>query len=233
MPRFLSCLLLAVALAAPALRAADEAAPSAPAPAPAPSAPRLTKFNLDFPGGTPGELVTAIQKATGRPLNVIIRTEYLGRPIPALKLSGVDAAQLFAALSLASSHYERVANNYGMARFGFRTDGAPSDSSIWYFFVEEPPQPPAPVQFSEFFLLTPYLDRGLTVDDIATAIQTAAKMRTDLPPPTITFHKETKLLIAVGSGEALGLIRQALDALNPAPKPAEAPAKTPPAQKQP
>src|ERR1039457_3436403 len=29
--------------------------------------PTLTKFNLDFPGGTPKQLVTAIEKATGRP----------------------------------------------------------------------------------------------------------------------------------------------------------------------
>lgn len=35
----------------------------------------LTKFNLDFSGGTPKELVAAIQKAMGRPLNVIVPEE--------------------------------------------------------------------------------------------------------------------------------------------------------------
>jgi len=31
------------------------------------SAATLTKFDLDFPGGSPNELVAAIQKAMGRP----------------------------------------------------------------------------------------------------------------------------------------------------------------------
>src|ERR1035437_7428839 len=38
-------------------------------------APVLTKFNLDFPGGTPKELVAAIEKAMGKPLNVIISSD--------------------------------------------------------------------------------------------------------------------------------------------------------------
>jgi len=41
----------------------------------APSAPALTRFSLDFPGGTTLELLKAIEKALGKPLNVIISTE--------------------------------------------------------------------------------------------------------------------------------------------------------------
>src|SRR5690348_4510108 len=33
------------------------------------------KFNLDFPGGSPRDLVSAIEKATGKPLNALISTE--------------------------------------------------------------------------------------------------------------------------------------------------------------
>jgi hypothetical protein len=53
-------------------------------PAPEPS---LTKFDLDFPGGTPKELVAAIQKAMGRPLNAIIPEDLSGTKLPALKMS--------------------------------------------------------------------------------------------------------------------------------------------------
>jgi len=41
-----------------------------------PETPVLTKFNLDFPGGTPGELLTAIQKEIGKPLSVKIRKTF-------------------------------------------------------------------------------------------------------------------------------------------------------------
>src|ERR1041385_5181360 len=47
-----------------------------PAPQMTPPSPQstagLTRFSLDFPGGTPRELAAAIQKASGKPLNVIV-----------------------------------------------------------------------------------------------------------------------------------------------------------------
>jgi hypothetical protein len=65
------------------------------------------------------------------------------------------------------------------------------------------------------YLLTPYLDRGLTVDDITTAIQTGWKMLGYSPTPELSFHKETKLLIAVGDPNQLETIDRVLSALNP------------------
>ena len=67
---------------------------SEPAPEPA-----LTRFNLDFPGGTPKELVAAIEKAMGRPLNAIVPDELADTKLPALKMNSVDVAQLFSALT--------------------------------------------------------------------------------------------------------------------------------------
>src|SRR5271165_6524870 len=76
---------------------------SAPAPAPAPGSssfnerlqnaikratsepepgPALIRFNLDFQGGTPNELVAAIQKAMGRPLNAIVPEELASTKLP-------------------------------------------------------------------------------------------------------------------------------------------------------
>src|SRR6185503_4992665 len=62
----------------------------------------LTKFDLDFPDGTPGALVAAIQKAMGRPLNVIVPTEFASHLLPPLKMSSVDVPLQMFITSLAT-----------------------------------------------------------------------------------------------------------------------------------
>ena len=101
--------------------------------------------------------------------------------------------------------------------YAFKTDGRLSDDSIWYFRVNKVPTTPdvPPNKVSRFYSLTPYLDRGLKIDDITTAVQTAWKMLGETSPPAISFHKDTKLLIAVGAPEKLQVIDQALAALKP------------------
>ena len=63
-----------------------------------------------------------------------------------------------------------------------------------------------------FYSLAPYLDRGFTVDDITTAIQTGWKMA-GVIPPELNYHKETKLLIAFGEPDELKTIQDVLNAL--------------------
>ena len=113
--------------------------------------PHLTKFNLDFQGGHPADLLKAIQKGLGKPINAIVPDEYADMKFPALKMVNVDLAELFQALALATSKkvsYEsgRLAAPAGSpsrpilstvsTSFGFRTEGTPSDDSVWYFFYE-------------------------------------------------------------------------------------------------
>jgi hypothetical protein len=200
---------------------------------PAPtSAATLTKFDLDFPGGSPNELVTAIQKAMGRPLNVIVSNEHASVKLPPLKMKNVNVAQLFQALGLASQVSQLTPMQGGHftsnVAFGFATEGTASDDSVWYFYFRGPaPSPKA----SRFFLLTPYLDSGLTVDDITTAIQTGWRLAGISPAPTLSFHKETKLLIAVGDPNQLETIDEVLHALGtppPTPKAKPEPEKTKP-----
>jgi hypothetical protein len=195
---------------------------------PAPQ-PTLTKFDLDFPGGTPKELVAAIQKALGRPLNAIIPEDFAATKLPALKMSSVDVSQLFQALTSASHKQEAVQTGpstpYGSPNyqfmntgFGFRqaSDGRPTDDTIWYFYVERPamlPYSPS-LKVCHFYSLAPYLERGVTVDDITTAIETGWKMLGDAAPPKISFHKDTKLLIAVGEPGKLETIDAVLRALD-------------------
>jgi hypothetical protein len=55
-------------------------------------ATNLTRFNLDFPGGGPQDLVAAIEKATGKPLNAIISEEDSAVSLPPLKMNNVNVA---------------------------------------------------------------------------------------------------------------------------------------------
>jgi hypothetical protein len=195
--------------------------------------PELTRFSLDFGGGIPEELIVAIEKAMGKPVNAIIPEEHAQVRLPPLKMSNVNLPQLFEALALASSKTEtylsRSASGYGVGApsyhqtrtsFGFRTESKPvSDDTIWYFYVDKPvlPPPTPPVMVCRFYSLAPYLDRGLPVDDITTAIQTGWKMLGDKDTPTINYHKDTKLLIAVGEASKLETIDAVLKALQSSP----------------
>src|SRR5438876_8556041 len=61
----------------------------------------LAKFDLDFAGGTPRQLVEAIEKASGRPLNAVILDDDAHFQLPPLKMRSVAVPELFAALQAA------------------------------------------------------------------------------------------------------------------------------------
>ncbi|PYK59482.1 MAG: hypothetical protein DME21_13110 [Verrucomicrobia bacterium] len=52
----------------------------------APPDPNLVQFDLNFPGGTPRQLVEAIEKASGKPLNAVIPDEDADLHLPPLKM---------------------------------------------------------------------------------------------------------------------------------------------------
>ena len=210
----LNCLL--ICLTTLAFNSASGQQPPAPTP---PNAPVLTKFNLDFPGGTPKQLANAIEKAMGRPFNKIIPNEDDDLQLPPLKMNNVDIAQLFSALQQASK--------FTPVGYGFMTEGARSDDSVWSFVSDRHQPPPLP-KVCRFYALSRYLERGLKVEDIITAVQTGWKMQGDTSPPQINYHKETKLLIAVGEPDKLEIINAVLQTLDsskasaPTPVPAKA-----------
>jgi hypothetical protein len=212
---------LAALLATGSALPADKTAATEGTPATSERAPEsLTKFDLDFKGGHPNDLIAAIQKATGKPMNVLIPDEYANVNLPELKMRNVNASQLFRALEQASHKTEYVKSgnsSYGTfnTAFGFRgySDNI-ADNTIWYFYVQKPSIPP-PYRICRFYSLAPYLDSGVTVDDITTAIKTGAKMLGDTDEPTMSFHKDTKLLIAVGEPSKLEIIDSVLRALEP------------------
>jgi len=183
--------------------------------------PELTRFDLNFPGGTPKELVEAIEKTSGKPLNAIIPDELAKMRLPALKMNGVTAPQLFEALSAASFKTETYSYLLGPNRmpnqqqlttsYGFRTYGPRGDDAIWHFYYDKPnpPQVPQEPKTCRFYQLGPYLD-NYKIEDITTAIETGWKMLGETERPEIKFHKDTKLLIAVGEASKLVLIESVL-----------------------
>ena len=72
---------------------------------------------------------------------------------------------------------------------------------------------PPPSGETRFYSLAPYLRADITVDDITTAIRTGWELRGVKAPPTLKFHQETQLLIAVGQPEELATIVDVLDVL--------------------
>jgi hypothetical protein len=181
----------------------------------------LTKFNLDFPGGTPAQLVKAIEKTMNKTLNAIIPDEDSDTQLPPLKMNDVTVPQLFTALEAVSrlttpaTPYVIQFGGATVTQYGFRTtDNSASDDSIWYFYAYPPASPvvSAP-KVCKFYPLIEYLNKGLTVDDITTAIQTGWKMAGIASPPELNYHKETKLLIAFGETNELETIDDVLKAL--------------------
>src|SRR5690242_18736391 len=185
-----SITILAMLLAFGSASAADKTATTEPKPPPPES---LTKFDLDFKGGNPRDLIAAVQKATGKPLNVLIPDEYANATLPELKMKNVNAVQLFRALDEASRKTEYVKNPDGTystynTGYGFRAVGGNvTDDAIWSFYVQKPNVPP-PTKICRFYSLGPYLDWGVSIDDITTAIKTGAKMLGETDEPTMSFH---------------------------------------------
>ncbi len=171
-----------------------------------------TQFSLDFPGGTPSQLTKAIEKAMGKHINVIINKEDENIELPPLKMDDVFLPQLFTALGVASQKTVAISNpgTPGSYRqyttgYGFKSSGSMTDTSVWYFYVDKPSLPPvvSTEKVSHFYSLASYLDRGFTVDDITTAVQTGWKMAGVTPTPELSYHKETKMLIAYGEPDRL------------------------------
>lgn len=206
-------LLLASALWFPTTLPAQEAprprALTPPGVSPPPTTSDLTRFDLDFPGGTPEELVRAIGQASGRPLNAIVPKEQAEVELPPLRMKGVTVPRLFEALKAASTRTVVTSMATFHLSYGFEICGTTTDDSVWYFVYDKPIVRPE----HRFYQLAPYLE-AYKVEDITTAIQTGYKMLGEKSPPTISFHKDTKLLIAVGEGDKLQLIDDVLKQLS-------------------
>lgn len=202
--------------------------------------PEMLRFSLDWPGGTPGQLIKAIEKARGEPVNAIIPPEFADTQLPPFKMHQVTVSTLFAALEKAS---ERLSASFpgavymppspsqsGAASYGFKAQyptfprqaGEPREQDIiWSFYrlgkqsSREPTSPPESAKSSiyRYYQLNPYLDK-YTVEDITSAIKKGWELLQVKDQPAVSFHPSTQLLIAVGAPEHVRLIEDVLAELS-------------------
>lgn len=190
----------------------------------------LPKFDIEFHGGFPADLVRAIQIALQKVdenfhINVIIPEEFETIMLPPLKMRNVDAAQLFKALEFASQRQVDVRTARTVpdpvtgvltrqsvtTRYGFRTVGPITPTSIWYFNAEKPIEAERRT-LVRYYQLAPYLAE-FTMDDIGSALEAGWNMLGETNTPKLNFHADTKLLIAVGTPENLEMINGMLKEL--------------------
>lgn len=185
----------------------------------------LKRIDLDFPGGTPDQLVAAISKALGHPLNAIIPNEQKDTKIMPIKVFGVTVPELFSALESASATQRAIVTGKNMqfqnVALGFRPNtNNVTEQTVWSFYSTAPTaeylaatsNAVAPEQVCQYFQLAPYLENR-SIEDITTAIQTGWKMLKVEPAPQLSFHQETKLLIAVGYATHIAQIPLVLEQL--------------------
>jgi hypothetical protein len=176
----------------------------------------LPRFDFDFPGGTPQELVDALNKPLRGSLNVVIPPGADAAQIPALKLRSVNVAQVFDALQRSSQR--TVVSRFGKGfqssvdQYSFTTTGVPTETSVWSFQYFPGQRLRAEGLSYRFYQLGPYLD-SLKIEDITTAIETALHMLRIEAGPNLKFHPETKLLIAVGDEGQFEIIDDVLKEL--------------------
>lgn len=193
---------------------------------PVPRDVRPVRFDLNFDGGTPGDLIDAIKRARGKAVNAVIPEEFATIQLPPLKMNDVTVAALFEALRMASIKVVKhvtgtfrnpttgdVSEQYSQKEtgFGFRTnDREPTDNSVWFFFSNRDEQVLPDVL--RFYHLENELEK-YKIEDITTSIQTGWKLLGLEKAPTLKFHPETKLLIAVGKEIDLQVINSVLSEL--------------------
>jgi len=179
--------------------------------------PELPRFDLDFPGGAPEDLIKTISTAQGAKVNAIIPNEHVDVKIPRLQLSQVTVPEVFTALLAANS----VGTRYPISGFKSTGDVVITTNTIWTYFSDPVYEASKSVnnQKVKVFSLSRHLgkpEQGLhSVEDIITAVQTGWKMQRITPTPELTYHPETKLLMVFGSDAALTLIADVLKQLEP------------------
>jgi hypothetical protein len=163
----------------------------------------LATFNIDFPGGTPGELIQTIAKESGTKPNVIVPKNVADVQLPKFKLRNVNAGQVFEALNM-------VVDETGSQYLRWMSPGDRKDPNQVWTLLKATPKPS--VETCQVVFIGQLLDT-FRLDDINAAIRTAWEMLGKTSTASLKFHKETQLLIVKGNGEELKLVFDVLKSL--------------------
>jgi hypothetical protein len=168
-------------------------------------------FSLDFPGGWPQDLIEFIEHATKKKPNIMISPSMREVKLPGFTLQNVTMDDLFQALNaLAGDEIKGIWQPTGTREPIWILNPTPPPARAPGQGVYKNQTPPSGTSV-RVFPVGKYL-ADYTVDDITTSIQTAWDLG-DESSAQLKFHKDTNLLLAVGSGEKLQLVAQVLAAL--------------------
>jgi hypothetical protein len=163
----------------------------------------MPTFDIEFPGGTPEELILQIAKVSGTRPNVIIPGDIGDTQIPRFKLQNVNIRQVFEALNM-------VTDEKGLKYLHWMNEGSNFLNPVWVLSKLTHPRPAAETCQVTFI---GNLLESFQLDDINAAIRTAWEMIGKTTTASLKFHKETKLLIAKGNDQELNLVQEVLKSL--------------------
>jgi hypothetical protein len=178
--------------------------------------PNEPRFDIEFPGGGSEDLVAVIEKASKSRQNIVIHPECRGAEIPQFRLQDVSVSQIFTTLN----SLEEPEFNRGVWR-PVPVDGGEIwtltkyNKNIYTGFGAMPAQPQRP-RIVKVFNLTHYLE-AFKVEDITTAVEGAWNLLGNDgsgAPPNIKYHKDTKLLIVVGTDTEMNVVSDVLQQLS-------------------
>ncbi|HEV8541116.1 MAG TPA: hypothetical protein VGR78_01880 [Verrucomicrobiae bacterium] len=166
-------------------------------------APEPRPFEIEFPGGTPDELVQDIANHSGIRPNVIIPSQLEKIELPKFKLQNVNAGQVFEALNM-------VVDQSGAQTFRWISQGPKDDPRTVWTLAKAPTRLAA--EMCQVWFIGNLLESS-NLEDINTAISAAWQMLEPKSSPALKFHKETSLLIARGTDQELKLVGDVLRSL--------------------
>ena len=147
-------------------------------------------FDLKFPGGSPTELLAAIESAGGK-VNALIQPGMERVRFPKMDFRGVTTANVLNAVNMLDN---------GRSARWLESD------LVWVLIA--PPTNRRP----QVFYVGNFLSQ-LKLDDITTAIQTTWQMAGKPAAAELKFHEETKLLIVLGEPQQLESVTEVLGQL--------------------
>ena len=170
---------------------------------------RSGTFNLDFSGGTVGNLLTLLLNVMPSRPNILVSPTANNLLVPPLKLTGVDLRSLFKALpTFMSAH---TAGKKVELRVDFGIGSLNNTIITLYTYQRRVNTARVIPDRTEVINVADLLAGGeLKITDLVTAIETAWAMNSQgktMKNPQLKFHKETNLLLVKGSIAAVSLVK--------------------------
>lgn len=143
--------------------------------------PRQPRFDLDFPGGTLGELV-AILIETNPELNIVMPDGVAQTKLPTMRLNQVSFSgmqEVVSSISPEGVHFQQI------------------DNSLYVAQVLRPGKKPQ-MELKRKLFVFPARDllRDRTVEDLMAVLQQAFELTDQKEMPKFSLHKETMVLMA-------------------------------------